>query len=94
MSAPGWGDGGKGHKKAIRKASKKPSKKALKKASKEASKEAIKEARIAKAQAAQWVARKPGPHLISGIVMRFSGSTSSIRGIRSRAPGDKWDGRL
>lgn len=33
-------------------------------------------------------------HLISGMVMRFSGSTSSMRGMRSRAPGDRWLGRL
>ncbi len=35
-----------------------------------------------------------GGHLISGMVMRFSGSTSSMRGMRSRAPGDRWLGRL
>lgn len=33
-------------------------------------------------------------HLISGMVMRFKGSTRSILGIMSLAPGDKCDGRL
>lgn len=32
--------------------------------------------------------------LISGMVMRFRGSTSSIFGMRSLAPGDRWLGRL
>ena len=31
---------------------------------------------------------------ISGRVIRLSGSTSSMRGIRSRAPGERWLGRL
>jgi hypothetical protein len=33
-------------------------------------------------------------HLISGIVMRFSGSTSSMRGMRSLAPGLRWLGSV
>ena len=32
--------------------------------------------------------------LISGMVMRLRGSTSSILGMRSLAPGDRWLGRL
>ena len=35
-----------------------------------------------------------GADLISGMVMRLSGSTSNMRGMRSRAPGLRWLGRL